>query len=92
MENPTVTIVMITYGHEKYIEEAINGVLMQQCSFPIEMIVSNDCSPDCTDSIIKNLIHALSFRIFQTTLLLSESPTPPLNSSPFLLFENFFLV
>ena len=47
---------MITYGHEKYIEEAINGVLMQECRFPIELIISNDCSPDNTNNIINNII------------------------------------
>jgi glycosyltransferase involved in cell wall biosynthesis len=48
---------MITYGHEKYIEEAIKSVLMQQYDFEIELILSNDCSPDSTDVIIQNIIN-----------------------------------
>lgn len=51
-----VSIVMITYGHEKYIEEAINGVLMQECNFDIELIISNDCSPDKTDQVIQTIM------------------------------------
>lgn len=51
-----VSVVMITYGHEKFIEEAINGVLMQECSFPFELIVANDCSPDNTDQIVRDII------------------------------------
>lgn len=51
-----VSVVMITYGHEKYIEEAINGVYMQQTDFAVELIIANDCSPDNTDEVVKNLI------------------------------------
>ena len=53
---PKVSVCMITYGHEKFIEEAINGVLMQQCDFEVELIIANDCSPDKTDEIIRKLI------------------------------------
>ncbi|HVW99045.1 MAG TPA: glycosyltransferase, partial [Candidatus Babeliaceae bacterium] len=51
-----VSVVMITYGHEKYIAQAVNGVLMQECDFPVELIIANDCSPDNTDLIIKDFI------------------------------------
>lgn len=54
--NVLVSVVMITYGHEKYIEEAINGVLMQHCNFAIELLIANDCSPDGSETIIKNII------------------------------------
>ena len=47
---------MITYNHEKYIEEAILGVLRQETEFDIELIVSNDDSPDDTDKIIRRII------------------------------------
>ena len=56
MNKPVVSIVIITYSHEKYIEEAINGVLIQNCNFDIELIIANDCSRDSTDKIIKNII------------------------------------
>lgn len=55
-QNPIVSVVMITYGHENYIREAIEGVLMQNCDFEVELIVANDCSPDKTDLIIKDII------------------------------------
>lgn len=65
MKNPMVSVAMITYGHEKYIEDAINGVLMQVCDFEIELIISNDCSPDNTDEVIQKIInnHPKSNRI-----------------------------
>ncbi len=55
-KNPTVSVAMITYMHEKYIEQAINGVLMQICDFEFELIISNDNSLDKTDSVIKNIL------------------------------------
>ena len=51
-----VSVVMITYGHEKYIRDAINGVLNQTCSFQIELIIANDASPDTSHQIITELI------------------------------------
>lgn len=47
---------MITYAHENYIEQAINGVLMQETNFEVELIVANDCSPDTTDAVIMDII------------------------------------
>ncbi len=55
--NPiTVSVIMITYGHEKYIRQAVEGVLMQKCNFKVELIIANDSSPDGTDSIIKDIL------------------------------------
>ncbi|HCQ11991.1 glycosyltransferase family 2 protein [Flavobacterium sp.] len=54
--SPLVSVCMITYGHEKYIEEAINSVLMQECNFEFELIISNDCSPDKTDFVIQTIL------------------------------------
>ena len=53
---PLVSVSMITYNHEEYIEEAILGVLTQETSFDIELIISNDNSPDLTDLIIRRII------------------------------------
>ena len=47
---------MITYNHQNYIEQAINGVLMQKTNFNFELIIANDNSPDETDAIIKKCI------------------------------------
>lgn len=53
---PTVSVVMITYNHEAFIAEAIEGVLMQDADFPIEFIIADDCSPDRTNEIVQNYI------------------------------------
>lgn len=51
-----VSVVMITYGHEKYLIEAIQGVLNQEVNFEIELIVVNDNSPDNTEDIVSNFL------------------------------------
>lgn len=56
MEKPIVSVVMITYGHEDFIKEAIEGVFLQQTNFDVELIISNDSSPDNSDEVIRNLI------------------------------------
>ncbi|WP_158021852.1 glycosyltransferase [Flammeovirga pacifica] len=42
---------MITYNHEAYIAEAIEGVLMQRTDFPIQLIIGEDGSTDNTRKI-----------------------------------------
>ncbi len=48
---PTVSVAMITYNHADYIQAAIEGVMMQQTSFPVELIIGEDCSTDETRKI-----------------------------------------
>ena len=53
-----VSVVVITFGHENYIRNAIEGVLMQKCNFDIELVISNECSPDSTDDIVNEIINS----------------------------------
>jgi len=46
--NVMVSVIMITYNHEQYIQQAIEGVLMQQCDFTYELVIGEDCSTDST--------------------------------------------
>lgn len=48
-----VSVVMITYNHEKYISQAIDSVLMQKTSFHYELLIGDDASSDRTPEIIK---------------------------------------
>jgi glycosyltransferase involved in cell wall biosynthesis len=43
---------MITYNHELYIHEAIEGILIQKTNFSIELIIGEDCSTDRTREIV----------------------------------------
>jgi glycosyltransferase involved in cell wall biosynthesis len=47
-----VSVVMITYNHAAYIEEAIKSVLAQDFNGSLELIIGDDCSSDGTDKII----------------------------------------
>ncbi|CDF80037.1 putative glycosyltransferase (GT2) [Formosa agariphila KMM 3901] len=53
--NIMVSVCMITYGHEDYIKQAIEGVLMQECDFEVELLIADDCSPDCTQTIVEEI-------------------------------------
>lgn len=50
---PKVTIVCITYNHEKFIAEALDSFLMQKTNFPFEVVVAEDCSNDSTADIVR---------------------------------------
>jgi glycosyltransferase involved in cell wall biosynthesis len=50
---PLVSVTIITYNHEKYIESAIQGALAQKTNFPIEIIIYDDASTDNSQEIIK---------------------------------------
>ncbi len=52
MEEPLVSICCITYNHEHYIKEAFDGFIMQKTNFPVEIVISDDCSKDNTREII----------------------------------------
>ena len=53
-DNPPVSVLMITYNHEAYIHQAIEGVLKQETNFDIELVIGEDCSTDGTREIILN--------------------------------------
>ena len=43
----------MTYNHGEFIKEAMNGIMMQETSFPIEVVVGDDFSTDNTLNIIR---------------------------------------
>lgn len=52
VNTPLVSVFMMAYNHEKYIAEAIEGVLMQKTSFDFDIVIGEDCSTDNTRQII----------------------------------------
>ena len=53
MENtPLVSIICSTYNHEAYIAQCLDGFLIQQTTFPFEILVHDDASTDNTPYII----------------------------------------
>jgi glycosyltransferase involved in cell wall biosynthesis len=49
---PKLSIVCITYNQEQYIRQTLDGFVSQVVDFPLEIIVSDDCSSDNTPEII----------------------------------------
>lgn len=54
-ENPLVSVIIITYNQEKYITQAVESVLCQQCNFPFEIVIGEDKSTDNTRQICIDL-------------------------------------
>ena len=48
-----ISVVLITYRHEKYIANALDSILMQKSSLSIEVLVGEDNSPDDTAQILR---------------------------------------
>lgn len=56
MNNVRVAVCLVTYNQEKYIEQAINSVLSQQTTFPVDIVVGNDCSIDSTAEVLQRIL------------------------------------
>lgn len=48
-----VTVVCVTYDHEKYIAEALDSFLMQKTNFKFKIFVGEDCGSDGTADIVR---------------------------------------
>jgi glycosyltransferase involved in cell wall biosynthesis len=58
-----VTVIILTYNHEKYIEQAIESILTQEIDFEIHIIVADDGSFDKTPIIIKTIQQKTDIKI-----------------------------
>lgn len=56
-ERPLVTLVIVTYNQERFVREAVEGAFAQTYS-PLEIILSDDCSPDGTFAILEEMAEA----------------------------------
>ena len=50
---PKVSIVVTTYNHERFIAKALDSILEQNISFPVEVLVGEDDSQDSTREIVE---------------------------------------
>ena len=48
---PTVSVLVLTYNHKNYIKQCLDSILMQQTTFPFELVLGEDESDDGTRNI-----------------------------------------
>lgn len=68
-DKPLVSVACITYNHEKYIKDAIDGFLIQETDFPFEILIHDDASTDNTANIVREYAEKYPYiikSIFQT--------------------------
>ena len=72
-EKPLVSVIMFVYNHAPYLKQAIESVLMQEGSFPAEILIHDDASSDGSAEIIRT--YAKRFPDLIVPLLESENQT-----------------
>lgn len=54
MPKPLLSIIVLTYNHEKYIRQCLEGIINQKTNFTFEVIIGEDCSTDGTKNIVRD--------------------------------------
>jgi FkbM family methyltransferase len=55
---PLVSVITVSYAHEKFIAQALEGIVSQKTDFKFELIIGDDHSPDGTALIIRKYAEA----------------------------------
>ncbi|MCR5301261.1 MAG: glycosyltransferase family 2 protein [Lachnospiraceae bacterium] len=50
-----LSVILITYNHGKYVENALRSILAQETDFPFEVVIGDDCSTDDTAKILERI-------------------------------------
>ncbi|MGO3184221.1 MAG: glycosyltransferase family 2 protein [Aequorivita sp.] len=56
MNKPLVSISCVTFNHEPYIRQCLEGFMMQECNFEFEILIHDDASTDKTQDIISEYV------------------------------------
>ena len=70
MNKPLLSVIFITYNHEKYVEKALRSVLSQKTDFDFEVVIGEDCSGDNTREIIRSVLE--DYKTANVKLLFAE--------------------
>ena len=53
MQDIMLSVCVVSYNHEKYIEECLDHLLQQKTDFEMEILFGDDCSTDNTLKIVR---------------------------------------
>lgn len=70
-EVPLITVLLITYNHEAFVEKAVGSVIFQDVGGPIEIVVADDGSTDRTVELVRAAAEAnpsIPFRFLDSTM------------------------
>jgi len=48
-----ISVYSICYNQERFVAQAMESVIQQQCTYRVEMVISDDCSTDGTAAVIR---------------------------------------
>lgn len=51
IKNPIISVILCAYNRETTISDTINSILKQECNYPFELIIGEDCGYDKTREI-----------------------------------------
>lgn len=71
LSRPLVSVCCASYNHENYIEDALEGFLVQCTDFPFEILIHDDASTDRTAEIIRE--YQQKYPLIIKTILQSEN-------------------
>lgn len=62
-KQPLVSVRLMTYNHAAFIRDAMEGIMKQEISFPVEVVVGDDFSTDGTLDIIREYKDTANIKI-----------------------------
>ncbi len=79
MSDPKLSVIFITYNHEKYVEKALRSVLDQETDFEFELVIGEDCSTDTTREVIDRVLSEYAHRTVKKLYREKNLGRPTLN-------------
>ncbi len=63
-----LSILLVCYNHEQYIEQCLQGIIIQKAGFDFEVVIADDYSTDQTVSIIKDALneHKIDYNLLES--------------------------
>ncbi len=58
-ENVLISVIVVSYNHQRFIAQCLGGILAQKGDFKIELVVGDDFSTDGTSEIIQDYVDGM---------------------------------